>query len=329
MITFTPDPIFLQLGPLPIYWYGIAYAVGLAVSYAVLVRQARRFGQDPEIVGNGIIVIAIAALVGGRLYHVIDQWQLYQGDLLKIILPPYSGLGVYGGLVTGTLAFIVLVRVWRLNAWVWADVVAPALFTMQAIGRWGNFFNQELYGPPTTQPWGVVIDCLHRVAAYPCSAFPEATTGFHPLFLYESISGLLGATILIWLSRGRPYRLRRGDQLLIFFIWYGVVRFLLENLRTGNWFVGGVAAAQIMSVLFVVGAFVVLVPSITTWTATPMGRARTTRTTQATDPRTCVRLADARAGQLARFHAGPTDSFAAPPWPRRARSTRPRPRRRP
>ncbi len=259
MINVLVDPIAFQLGPLPVYWYGIAYAVGLFVSYTVLVRQAKRFGQDPEIVGNGLIVIAIAALIGGRLYHVIDQWALYQDDLLKIVLPPYSGLGVYGGLITGVIAFIGLVRYYRISGWVWADIVAPALFTMQAVGRWGNFFNQELYGPPTDLPWGIAIDCAHRVAAYPCSTFPEATTAFQPLFLYESVSGLIGAVFLIWLSRRRPYPLRAGDQVLIFFIWYAIVRFALENLRTGNWFVGGIAAAQIMSILFALGAFLVLV----------------------------------------------------------------------
>jgi phosphatidylglycerol:prolipoprotein diacylglycerol transferase len=263
MINVTPDPIAIQLGPLPIYWYGVAYAVGLAVSYLILVRQARRFGQDPDLIGNGIIVIAVAALIGGRLYHVIDQWSLYANDPLRIILPPYSGLGVYGGLITGTLAFLALVRYHRINPWVWADIVAPALFAMQAIGRWGNFFNQELFGPPTTLPWGIAIDCAHRISdhgtvTYPCTAFPEATTGFHPLFLYESISGLAGALLLLWLSRRRPYPLRPGDQALIFFIWYPVVRFLLENLRTGNWVVGGIPTAQILSVLFALGSLLVL-----------------------------------------------------------------------
>jgi phosphatidylglycerol:prolipoprotein diacylglycerol transferase len=259
MLNFTPDPVAIQLGPLPVYWYGIAYAVGLAVSYLVLIRQARRFGQDPELVGNGIIVIAIAALVGGRLYHVIDQWPLYQDDLQKIVMPPYSGLGVYGGLATGILAFIVLVRYYRVNPWIWADVVAPALFTMQAIGRWGNFFNQELYGPPTNLPWGIAIDSAHRVAAYPIATYPEVTTAFHPLFLYESVSGVLGAAVLIWLSRRRPYRLRPGDQILIFFIWYPLVRFMLETLRTDNWLVGGIPTAQIVSVVFALGSFLVLV----------------------------------------------------------------------
>jgi len=263
MISFTPNPIAVHLGPIPVYWYGIAYAVGLLVSYLVLVRQARTFRQDVELIGNGLIVIAIAALVGGRLYHVIDQWNLYKDNLLKIVLPPYSGLGVYGGLITGALAFLVLVRYHRINGWIWADIVAPALFTMQAIGRWGNFFNQELFGPPTNLPWGIAIDCAHRfsdhgTAIFPCTQYPEATTFFTPLFLYESVSGVLGALFLIWLSRRRPYPLRPGDQILIFFIWYAVVRFLLENLRTGNWFVGGIPAAQLMSIAFGLGAFLML-----------------------------------------------------------------------
>jgi phosphatidylglycerol:prolipoprotein diacylglycerol transferase len=263
MIDFTPSPIAIQIGPLPLYWYGIAYALGLAAAYVVMVRQARRFGQDPNIVGNGLIVVGIAALIGGRLYHVIDQWGLYKDDLFKIVLPPYSGLGVYGGIVTGTIAFLFLVRYYRVNVWTWADIVAPGLFVMQAIGRWGNFFNQELYGPPTNLPWGIAIDCAHRVAPYGCPVASDltATLGehFHPLFLYESISGILGAAFLLWLSRrSRPW-LRRGDLLLIFFIWYGVVRFLLENLRTGNWRLDGIPTAQIFSILFAVGALVVLI----------------------------------------------------------------------
>jgi phosphatidylglycerol---prolipoprotein diacylglyceryl transferase len=259
MIDFTPNAIAIQIGPLPLYWYGVAYALGLAAAYLVMVRQAQRFGQDPNIVGNGLIVIGIAALIGGRLYHVIDQWSLYKDDLLKIVLPPYSGLGVYGGIVTGTIAFLFLVRYYRVNPWTWADIVAPGLFVMQAIGRWGNFFNQELYGPPTSAPWGIAIDCAHRVVTYPCETFPLATTHFEPLFLYESISGILGVAVLLWLSRRpRPW-LRRGDLALIFFIWYAVVRFLLENLRTGNWRLDGIPTAQIFSILFAAGALVILI----------------------------------------------------------------------
>jgi len=266
MIDWTPTSVAVQLGPIPIYWYGIAYAVGLAAAYLVMVRQARTLKLDPALIGNGMVIVAVAALIGGRLYHVIDQFNAcppavpdgpcYSQNLLKIVLPPYSGLGVYGGLVTGTIAGIAYARYQRVDVWRWADVVAPGLFTMQAIARWGNFFNQELYGPPTNLPWGIAIDCAHRVAPYTCDGYPLTTTHFEPLFLYESISGFLGAAVLIWLARHPRAWQRPGDLLLIFFVWYAIVRFLLEFLRTGNWRLEGVPTAQIFSILFGVGAVI-------------------------------------------------------------------------
>ena len=251
MIDWTPSSVALQLGPLSLYWYGIAYAVGLAAAYWIMVRQARRFGENAELLGTGLIVVAIAALIGGRLYHVIDQWQLYANDPLKIVLPPYSGLGVFGGFVTGGVAFVYLARRWSVSAWRWADIVAPGIFLMQAAGRWGNFFNQELYGPPTNLPWGIAIDCAHRVVEYPCATYPLATH-FHPLFLYESTSALIGAVTLVWLSsRPRP-QLRVGDLGAILLIWVGAVRFMLEFLRIGNWRLADIPTAQIFGAGFVI-----------------------------------------------------------------------------
>jgi phosphatidylglycerol---prolipoprotein diacylglyceryl transferase len=246
MIDWTPGSIAIQIGPLPLYWYGIAYAVGLAGAYWIMVRQARRFGENADLLGNGLIIVGVAALIGGRLYHVVDQWQnLYASDPIKVILPPYSGLGIFGGLVTGGLAFLYLTRRYRVSAWRWADIVAPGIFVMQAAGRWGNFFNQELYGPPTNLPWGIAIDCAHRVVPYTCDAYPLATTHFHPLFLYESMSALIGVATLVWLSsRPRP-RLRVGDLGAIMLIWIGGFRFLLEFLRLDNWRLANIPTAQI------------------------------------------------------------------------------------
>jgi len=252
MFDLTPDPIAFRIGPLPVHWYGLAYAAGLAVAYLVITRLARRAGRNHELVGNGFLVVAIAALIGGRLYHVIDQWPRYQNDLAAIVLPPYSGLGVYGGIVTGTLAAAAYVRFVREPFWTWADIVAPGLFVMQAIGRWGNFFNQELYGPPTSLPWGIPIDCAHRLSRYACGPeLPEATARFHPLFAYESLSGLLGAAFLVYLFVRHRHRLAPGSLLFVFFIWYGAARFVLEGLRQENWVLLGVPTAQIVSVGFV------------------------------------------------------------------------------
>ncbi len=261
MLDFIPDATALQLGPLTIGWYGLGYAIGLAAAYLVMVRLARRAGEDPDILGNGMIVVALAALVGGRAYHVIDQWDaLYSTDPIKIFLPPYSGLGVYGGIITGTIAAFLYARYKGVPFLRWADIIAPGLFVMQAIARWGNWFNQELYGTPTTLPWGIPIDCAHRIEAYACDlAFPEATTRFHPLFLYESLSGVLGAIALIWIGYRFRNRLRPGDLLLIFFVWYGVVRFALETLRHDNWTFFGIPTAQVVSLLFIVSSLAILV----------------------------------------------------------------------
>ncbi len=254
-----PDPILVHLGPIPVYWYGICYALGLVAVYLVATREARRKGLDHWLVTDGMIVIAVAALIGGRAYHVIDRWNdLYANNIAAIFLPPYTGLGVYGGLITGTLAALVYIRWKRQSFWGWADVTAPALFAMQLVGRWGNFFNQELYGPPTNLPWGIPIDCAHRIPAYPCAAFPFDTTRFQPLFLYESLSGLIGLLVLLFLARRFASRLRSGDLLGIFFIWYAVVRFSLEALRANNWTFNGIPTAWLFSAGFIAAGVAIL-----------------------------------------------------------------------
>ena len=263
MIDFTPQPLAFQIGPLAVHWYGIAYALGLAGAFIVIEREARRRGEDTRYLVNGMIVVAVAALIGGRLYHVIDQWQLYKDDLTKIVLPPYSGLGVYGGIASGLVAMVLYTRYRRLDFWTWADIVAPGLLVMQGIARWGNFANQELYGPPTSAPWGIAIQCQNRVAAYACPAGsdPLATLGqhFEPLFLYESISGLVGAALLLWIARRFGSRLRPGDVALLFFIWYATTRFLLEPLRADNWTFFGVPTAMIVSAFVIVAATIALI----------------------------------------------------------------------
>jgi phosphatidylglycerol:prolipoprotein diacylglycerol transferase len=258
VIDVTPDPIAVQIGPVPVFWDGNAYAVGLLLAYFVMSREAERKGQSVDVLSTGIILVAAAALVGGRLYHVIDQWQLYRSDPLKIILPPYTGLGVYGGLITGTIAAVLYARYRRVPFWTWADIVAPGLFAMQFVARWGNFANQELYGPPTDLPWGIAIECEHRIADFPCSTYPFATTAFQPLFLYESISGLIGLLALLWIGRRFAARLRSGDLLASFFIWYGVVRFGLETLRHDNWLFFGVPTAQLFSLGFIVAGVAII-----------------------------------------------------------------------
>ena len=132
---------------------------------------------------------------------------------------------------------------------------------MQAVARWGNFFNQELYGPPTNLPWGIAIQCANRTQVWACPVNGGTTpvdAHFVPLFLYESISGLVGAIVLLMLAR-RARSLRPGDIVLLFFVWYGTVRFAVESLKADNWTFFGVPTAQIVAGITVVGATVILI----------------------------------------------------------------------
>lgn len=231
MIPSPASPVALQLGPLGIPWYGIGYALALAVGVVLTIWLAQRRGLDPRQVEDALLWVVIGGVIGARLYHVIDQWALYRDELVKIVLPPYTGLALYGGFIGGLVGAWLYTRRHGQPFLRWVDTVIPALFFGQAIARWGNYFNQELYGPPTTLPWGITIDCTHRVAAYPCTIYPAATTGFHPLFFYEaSLTALGGLAALLLLTRASAW-LRDGDLLAFWLIWYGVVRTALETFR--------------------------------------------------------------------------------------------------
>jgi phosphatidylglycerol:prolipoprotein diacylglycerol transferase len=257
MIDFTPNPIALALGPLEIRWYGIGYVAAILAAAWLLFRLARQRGERTDVITDSLIIVAIAALIGGRAYHVIDQWSTgldYKDHLAQIFLPPYSGLGIYGGVFTGMIAIVWLARHHHVSFWRWGDLIVPCVLLAQAVGRWGNFMNQELYGPPTNLPWGIAIQCQYRVAEYVCPAGsdPAATLGQHfiPLFFYESMLSLLGVFVLLFVWRrftARGRLLIAGDVGLLYFVWYGVERSILETFRSGwNWTIFGLATAQLI-----------------------------------------------------------------------------------
>jgi len=252
LVDLTP-PSAIQVGPLSIGLYGVGYVVGIAVMIVVSQSEARRRGYDPALVTGAILPVAVCALIGARLYHVIDMWAYYRDHLDRIVLPPYSGLGLYGGIAGAVVGIAIHCRRRHIPLLAALDVVVPGTLFAQAIARWGNFFNQELYGPPTDLPWGIAIDCAHRIEQYPCGpGWPAGSTGFHPLFLYESIWNALGGVLALWLARRHGQELRQGDLASFWMVWYGGGRLILETLRAGwDWTIGGPPTAMIIGVALV------------------------------------------------------------------------------
>jgi phosphatidylglycerol---prolipoprotein diacylglyceryl transferase len=228
-------PLGFKLGPLEIHYYGIILMLGAVAAAFVAERLARRRGYSSELVWDGLIWVLIGGIIGARLWHVLlpPQSMIEQGFTTMYYLthPKYifmtwlGGLGIPGAVIGGALALYLFCRRHKLNFAEWADIAAPALALGQAIGRWGNYVNQELYGAPTNLPWKIFIAPQYRLPGHELDAY------YHPLFLYESIWNLGNFFFLLWLGRRYSDRLLAGDIFLVYLIVYPVGRFLLEFLR--------------------------------------------------------------------------------------------------
>ena len=256
------DPVALELGPVQVHWYGIIIAAAALLGALLASRVATWLGEDPEHGWSMLLPVLVAGIVGARLYHVIHLWDHYAANPIEIPQIWNGGIGIPGGVAGGALALFLYTRGNGLNTARWADVAAPGLLVAQAIGRIGNFVNQELYGPPTTLcgsevppclPFGIQIDAAHRAGTpWTVDAFPVETTRFVPLFAYEAVLNLIGAVVILFVIRRYGPRLFAGDAALMYLIWYGTVRTLLEPYRVNNWTILGLPTAMWVGILAVV-----------------------------------------------------------------------------
>ncbi len=243
-----PDGI--HIGSFTIHFYGIIIMIGVVAATFLAQREANRRGQDGNQVWDLLIWVLVAGIIGARLWHILTPMP----DLIaQGITPGYylthplaaiaiwnGGLGILGGVVGGVLALFWFTRRHHLSFFTWLDLLAPSLALGQAIGRWGNFFNQELYGAPSNLPWAIYIDPQHRYPGY------ENVAYYHPLFLYESLWNLANLALLLWLSHRFKNQLRSGDIFLVYAIVYPLGRFLLEFLRLDSSMVAGININQII-----------------------------------------------------------------------------------
>ncbi|MGI9117519.1 MAG: prolipoprotein diacylglyceryl transferase [Gaiellales bacterium] len=225
-IPASPGPYVFQIGTFGLRWYGFLIAVGIALAIWLARREFRRRGLDPEHVYAIALWTVPAGIIGARLYHVITDWHLFSGHPEKIILIQQGGLGLPGVIAGGALGAWIGARRCGIGFGTVADCIAPGLILAQALGRWGNYFNQELFGGPTTLPWGLEIDPAFRPVQY------AADATFQPTFLYESLWNLGVFALLLAVIIPRLWdRVRPGTIFAAYLVLYGIGRIWVERLR--------------------------------------------------------------------------------------------------
>jgi prolipoprotein diacylglyceryl transferase len=226
---FIPSPtsrFLVNSGPLHIRWYGLLLALGVLCGALVARRELRRRGIDPDLTYSVALWVVPFGLIGARLYHVATDWSTrFAGHWERIPQVWEGGLGIYGALLGGMLGGAIAARRYGIALPVLLDCIAPGTAIAQALGRFGNYFNQELFGGPTSLPWGLEISVQNRPAGY----VRYAT--FQPTFLYESLWCLIVAGIVLYVSRRWWTRLPGGALLCLYLALYSAGRFLIEGLR--------------------------------------------------------------------------------------------------
>ncbi len=241
-------PTGFSIGPLEVRFYGIILMLGALAGAWLATRGAKKRGVDPELVWDGLVWVLIGGIIGARLWHIFTPTpsdiavglttKYYLTHPLDAINIRQGGLGIPGAVIGGGLFLYFFCRKRKTSFAQWVDIAAPGLALGQAIGRWGNFVNQELYGPPTNLPWAVFIEPQNRLVGF------EDFTHFHPLFLYESLWNLMNMGLLLLLERKFSAKLMPGDLLWTYMIVYPVGRFLLEFIRLNSAEIGGINANQ-------------------------------------------------------------------------------------
>ena len=250
--------MIFEVGPFALRYYGLFIAIGVAVATWLTARELARKGYDGTLALDALFFVVPLGLIGARVYHVITDYDLYDGNPHSFFPGVFEiwngGLGIYGAVIGGFLGLLLFARLRQVNPLVLADAAAPGLILAQAIGRWGNYFNQELFGRPSSLPWAIEIAPENR----PSGFASEAT--FHPTFLYESLWNVLVCFILLFVARRFADSLRNGDIALLYVCLYSVGRFFVETLRIdpafligdfrGNLFVASVLALTFALILF-------------------------------------------------------------------------------
>jgi phosphatidylglycerol:prolipoprotein diacylglycerol transferase len=249
------DPVAFSIFNFEVRWYGILIALALIIGIVVAYFIARYREQKADEIINFAPFAVIFGVIGARFLHVVVNWSYYSGHLSYIFAFRKGGLAIQGVMLGGILALLVFCKIRKLDFWLWADIVAPALLLGQAIGRWGNFFNQEAFGMPTSLPWGIYIDPMNRPAGYASFQY------FHPTFLYESIADIILLILLLLVHRlykKRPDKFPNGLIFATYLGVYAVYRSLIEYYRIDSSYFLGVKVVYILDGITIVAVLIII-----------------------------------------------------------------------
>ncbi|GLO68415.1 prolipoprotein diacylglyceryl transferase [Oceanobacillus kimchii] len=248
------DRVFLEIGPLTIYWYGVIIATGAALGLWIAMKEAERLGLKRDLLMDFIIYAVPIAIICARIYYVIFDWENYsEGPFWRVIAVWEGGIAVHGAIIGGVLTAIVFSRLKNISFWQLADIVAPSLILGQAIGRWGNFMNQEAHG-------GELLESSFLYDLLPEFIINQMTINgvtYHPTFLYESLWNIIIFVLLLLLRRFNPLR---GEVFLTYLIGYSIGRFFIEGMRTDSLYVvGDLRTAQLVSIFLIIGSIIYII----------------------------------------------------------------------
>ena len=255
------DPVAFRLLGLGVRWYAIFILVGILAGVWLVRTLARHRGMDPDFPLDAAPWVVLAGIVGARLYYILLRWDYFAANPAQAINLRLGGLTIHGALAAGIPMLAYLCRRANQRFLAWTDLIIPGVALAQAIGRWGNWANQEAFGTPTDLPWAVAIDPSRRPDAYADAA------RFHPTFLYESLFNLANAAFLSWLALRFPHNrhLREGDVLWSYCILYGTARLIIERIRTDSLYIGPLPAAYWLSIALIAFGISMLVLRRTPW----------------------------------------------------------------
>ncbi len=240
-------PRTFNIGPLTFHLYGLIIAIAIAAGLLVAKRRAKIYKVSESLFEDPILLIPlILAVVGARLYHVLDYWSYYSASPSQIIKLTNGGLGIWGGLIGIFIGIVIVAKIRKIKLLPFMDTISPALLLGQAIGRLGNYINQEAFGPPTKLPWGIYIAPENRPVQF------EQYSHFHPTFFYEMALDLIFFFVLLKLSR--KFRLP-GQTFAFYLILYSFGRFIVEFFRFDTWHYGPIKVAQVLSVIAIAYSF--------------------------------------------------------------------------